>query len=206
MTLQEAIEPMTVATDRRMTLKEFLTYDDGTDRRYELVDGVLVEMGAESTVNNWIAMFFVELFLSIGLHRKQIGIKQKISVRSSFVSARDPDLIIHSEASRNAIAGRSEVCLFLGEPNPLIIIEIVSPGDESHPNYTRDYQDKPIEYADRGIPEYWIVDPIREVIMIGILSGGVYQYTKFRDHASIVSPTFPDLALTVAQILEAGND
>ena len=197
---------MTVATDRRMSLKEFLTYDDGTERRYELVDGVLVEMGAESTVNNWIAMFFVELFLSIGLHRRQIGIKQKISVRSSFVSARDPDLIIHSESSRSAIAGRSEVCLFLGEPNPLMIIEIVSPGDESHPNYIRDYQDKPIEYADRGIPEYWIVDPIREVVRIGILSDGSYQYTSFQDHASIVSPTFPNLALTTAQILEAGND
>ena len=42
--------------------------------------------------------------------------------------------------------------------------------------------------------------------MIGILSGGTYQYTNFRDHASIVSPTFPNLALTMAQILEAGND
>jgi Uma2 family endonuclease len=36
--------PMTVATDRRMTLQEFLTYDDGTNTRYELADGVLVEM------------------------------------------------------------------------------------------------------------------------------------------------------------------
>ena len=43
---------MTVATNearsvkdlRRMTLKEFLTYDDGTETRYELVEGVLVEM------------------------------------------------------------------------------------------------------------------------------------------------------------------
>ncbi len=42
---------MTVATDRRMTIQEFLVYDDGTDRRYELVDGVLVEMGAESRAN-----------------------------------------------------------------------------------------------------------------------------------------------------------
>jgi hypothetical protein len=33
-----------------MTLQEYLTYDDGTDNRYELVDGVLVEMGAESTI------------------------------------------------------------------------------------------------------------------------------------------------------------
>jgi Uma2 family endonuclease len=43
---------MTVATARRMSLKEYLIYDDGTETRYELVDGVLVAMGAESTINN----------------------------------------------------------------------------------------------------------------------------------------------------------
>jgi hypothetical protein len=30
---------MTVATQRRMSLEEYLNYDDGTDTRYELVDG-----------------------------------------------------------------------------------------------------------------------------------------------------------------------
>jgi Uma2 family endonuclease len=34
-------------TNRRMTLEEYLSYDDGTSTRYELV-GVLVEMGAET--------------------------------------------------------------------------------------------------------------------------------------------------------------
>lgn len=55
---------MIVATDSkpthgqgRLTLKEFLTYDDGTDRRYELFNGVLVEMGAESRTNIRIAFF-----------------------------------------------------------------------------------------------------------------------------------------------------
>ena len=38
---------MNLATRQRMTLEEYLKYDDGTDIRYELVDGVLVEMGAE---------------------------------------------------------------------------------------------------------------------------------------------------------------
>lgn len=37
---------MIVSTDRRPTLNEYLDYDDGTDARYELEDGILVEMGA----------------------------------------------------------------------------------------------------------------------------------------------------------------
>ena len=39
---------MTIATNQRLTLEEYLSYDDGTDTRHELVDGVLVAMGAES--------------------------------------------------------------------------------------------------------------------------------------------------------------
>ncbi|NJL23339.1 MAG: Uma2 family endonuclease, partial [Leptolyngbyaceae cyanobacterium SM1_3_5] len=38
---------MTQAT-RKLTFEEYLAYDDGTDTRYELVDGVLVEMPTES--------------------------------------------------------------------------------------------------------------------------------------------------------------
>ncbi len=36
---------MAIATQKKMTLEEYLAYTDGTDYRYELVDGVLVEMG-----------------------------------------------------------------------------------------------------------------------------------------------------------------
>lgn len=32
---------MTLATDRRLTLTEYLSYSDGTNRRYEFLDGIL---------------------------------------------------------------------------------------------------------------------------------------------------------------------
>jgi Uma2 family endonuclease len=193
---------MTVATDRRMTLKEYLTYEDGTAARYELVDGVLVEMGAESRSNIKIALFLIQFFLKI-VDYDRLGIKEKIEVQSHYATARDPDLIIHSEDSANAIEGRTESCLFLGEPNPLIVIEVVSPGTESKLNYKRDYEQKPIEYADRGIPELWQVDAIREWVKVGTLTAGAYQFTTFRGDETIVSPTFPELNLTAAQILGA---
>ncbi|MEB3292859.1 MAG: Uma2 family endonuclease, partial [Synechococcales bacterium] len=149
---------MTVTTDRRLTLEEYLIYDDGTDSRYELVDGVLVAMGTESTANLQIAMLLIEAFLSL-VGRKRIGIKQKIEVRTQFATARDPDLIIHSEPSSLAIRGRREACLFWGELNPLLVVEIVSPGAESSDNYQRHYAQKPKEYGDRAIPEFWQIDP-----------------------------------------------
>ena len=194
-----------VKTLQRMTLKEFLTYDDGTATRYELVDGMLVEMGAESTINTWIAGFLFGFFIQMGLPTYRIGFKQTISVRSSSATVRDPDLIIHSEDSATAIADRNEACLFLGEPVPLIVIEVVSPGSESSDNYQRDYVQKPREYADRGIAEFWQVDPKREWVRVLGLDGTDYAIATFKGEDAIVSPTFPELKLTAAIVLAAGR-
>jgi Uma2 family endonuclease len=85
------------------------------------------------------------------------------------------------------------------------VIEVVSPGDEESKNYTRDYEDKANEYADRQIPEYWIIDPVREVVLVLTLKGKRYQRKSFRGQMAIVSPTFPNLNLTAEQVLRAGR-
>ena len=138
---------MNIATPRRLSLEEYLNYDDGTDTRYELVDGVLVEMGNESTLNNWIAGFLYAYFLQhMGIPFYQLGVKQKVQVNSRLASAREPDLIVHSPESAAAIEGLAEVYLKLATGvNPWVLIEVVSPGDESSDNYRRDYVEKPIE-------------------------------------------------------------
>jgi Uma2 family endonuclease len=190
---------------QRMTLAEYLVYDDGTDARYELENGVLVAMGTESTVNTAIFSFLFAVFLSLGLEAQRLGVKQKVEVRSRYASARDPDLLIHSIESRLAIKGRSEACLFLNEPNPLIVIEMVSPGSEGTENYQRDYEQKPIEYADRGILEFWQVDAARAWVRVGILVDGVYQFETFQGDQIIVSLAFPELQLRAAAVLAADD-
>jgi Uma2 family endonuclease len=196
---------MTVATARRMTLKEYLTYDDGTDTRYELVDGVLVEMGNEAKINTLIAGFLFEVFIRLGLPAYRIGFKQKIQVDSEYVSARDPDLIVHSVESAAAGEDDSEFCLQLGESNPLITIEVVSPGEPGTPNYDRDYEHKPREYAARGIPEMWQVDPSRAWVKVGKLVDGAYEFETFTGRDALVSPGFPSLAVTAIEVLKAGR-
>jgi Uma2 family endonuclease len=195
---------MTVATQKRMTLEEFLTYDDGTDNRYELADGVLVEMGAESRGNIKIALFLIKAFLQV-VDYDRLGIKEKIQVDSTFASARDPDLIVHTEESALAIDGRKESILLLDEPNPLAVIEVVSPGTEATDNYKRDYEQKPAEYADRGIPEMWQIDPERKWVKVGTLVDGAYEFQTFTGQDAIVSPTFPNLNLTAVRVLSAGR-
>lgn len=202
---------MTVATDRRMTLKEYLTYDDGTDTQYELENGVLVPMGTESTGNTSIATLLMFAFGALGIPYYCLATKHKIEVRGDYATSRYPDLIVHSSESYAAIDGRKEACVELTDPSPILVIEVVSPGTESTKNYKRDYQWKPREYADglrptgghRGIAEFWQIDTEREWVKVGTLISGAYQFVTFRGDDAIVSPTFPELELTAAIVLGA---
>lgn len=51
-----------------------------------------------------------------------------------------------------------------------LVIEVVSPDDPD-----RDYKKKRKEYAQAGIPEYWIVDPLKNLITVLVLQDGQYQ-------------------------------
>ena len=195
---------MTVATHKQMSLEEYLSYEDGTDTRYELVDGVLVEMGAENPLNPEIASFLFSVFLGLGIPYFRIIIGHQIGVSSDKATARQPDLIIHSDESRAALFHDGRI-LRAGDPAPLLVVEVVSNSVKDKKSHDRDYTDKSREYAERGIPEYWILDPDRSVVNIGRLVDGAYRFTVFQGGRAIVSPTFPDLVLTAEAIMRAGR-
>ncbi|WP_017326987.1 Uma2 family endonuclease [Synechococcus sp. PCC 7336] len=81
-------------------------------------------------------------------------------------------------------------------PPPALVVEVVSPQQES-----RDYRHKRTEYAGRHILEYWIVDPIAQKITLLQWVDGLYEEQIYRGTQTIVSPLFPDLSLTAAQVL-----
>jgi Uma2 family endonuclease len=194
---------MTIATTKRLTLEEYLDYDDGTETRYELVDGVLVEMGAETPINNTIAMFLAFTFATLGIPHYRFATSHQIEVTSSKATARQPDLIVHTEESIKAALSDEKILRFAA-PAPMLVVEVVSNSDTDKKSRDRDYLEKRSEYATRGIPEYWIVDPIAGLVIVGILSNDAYEALEFRGTDEIVSLAFPTLHLTAAQVLEAG--
>ena len=191
-------------TTQRLTFEEYLAYDDGTDTRYELVEGVLVAMSAESPLNLDIALFIITIFLQV-VPRSRIGIKNLIAVDSVKVTAREPDLTVHSEASKRAISQEKQAFLQSDMPVPLLVVEVVSPGEPGTDNYDRDYIDKRKEYAKRGIPEFWLIDPTRAVVLVLSLVGSSYKAAEFRGGDRILSTQFKQLNLTAQQILSAGE-
>ena len=198
---------MTVAIEQRMSLDEYLAYDDGTDRRYELVDGVLVEMGAESTINIQIANFLFAYFISLGIPHYLITSKTEVAVPSRFAKTRYPDLMVMTEELEAAMGASARSIVLPEMPAPRLVVEVVSPGEPGEENYDRDYVEKRREYAARGIPEYWIVDPTHRIVMVLVLKGEVYrELGTFGEDDSLKSSEFEDLALTAGQVLSAGRD
>jgi len=53
-----------------------------------------------------------------------------------------------------------------------LVVEVVSPGNE---NRRRDLEEKRLEYAKAKIPEYWIIDPEQNGIVVLGLNGEVYE-------------------------------
>ncbi|NES20167.1 MAG: Uma2 family endonuclease, partial [Symploca sp. SIO3E6] len=89
-------------------------------------------------------------------------------------------------------------------PPPQLVVEVVSPyRSQKDENYKRDYIEKRQQYEQRGIPEYWIVDPQAQLVTVLLLVNGRYQATEFSGNQRIVSLTFPELKLTAKQVLEA---
>ena len=194
---------MTQAKPRFRTIEEYLDYDDGTDARYELVDGELVELPNEKQINLLIARFLFLCFVQMGIPFERVGDKQQVSVDSLTVKAREPDLTVITEETRAAMGKESLITRDM--PAPSLVVEVVSPGKPGEDNYNRDYVEKPKEYAARGIPEFWQVDPSRSVVIVLNLKDGAYQARKFRGSDQVISPAFPDLQLTAEQILRAGR-
>ncbi len=191
---------MTIAT-KRMTLDEYLAYDDGTDRPYELVAGELVEMPPESWDNSLIARFLLTHFLTF-IPFQQICYKDtEIVVGGRQSTTRLPDLMIIPEELAVMMSGQRRSTITLDMPPPLLVMEVVSPGKT---NEDRDYRYKRSEYAARGIAEYWIVDPLRSQVTLLTLVDGLYEEQVLRGSDRVLSPNFPDLALTVDQILAVG--
>ncbi|MGB7275961.1 MAG: Uma2 family endonuclease, partial [Geitlerinemataceae cyanobacterium] len=55
------------------------------------------------------------------------------------------------------------------------------------------------------IPEYWIVDPSQAKVTVLTLVDGLYEEAVFLGTNSIESTTFPELKLTAARVLQAGE-
>jgi Uma2 family endonuclease len=194
-------EPMTFTKARFASFEEYLRADpsDLPEGRCEYWDGELIPVMSEAFENGTIAIFVQLALIAIGVSFRLIRPICEVEVPGR-PQSRIPDLTVTDEVHVTLLKKRSTITRRM--PPPRLVIEVVSPGSENSENYIRDYQNKRDQYAAIGIPEYWIIDPQREWVMVGTLTLGQYEFATFRKNDTICSPTFPALNLTAAQVLE----
>ncbi len=193
-------------TAKPITLEEFLDYDNGTDFSYELVDGVPLAMPVESWDASTISIYLLAQLLTVVPYYRIRHKDTEIAIpgATATAKARIPDLMVVSETTAVEMTGQKGL-IPLQTPAPVLVIEVVSPGVPGNKNYDRDYIEKRQEYAARGIPEYWLIDPQRRVVLVLTLVESDYQAQVFTGTVAIRSTTFPGLSLTAEQILQAGR-
>ena len=135
-----------------ISFEEFLAWTD-EDTHAEWVDGEIVLMAPASLEHQSLLDFLNDLVKtyvrSHGLG--QVFFAPVLMHLPSRPSGREPDLLFIATAHLDRLRPT-----YLDGPADLVV-EIVSP--ESN---TRDRAEKLTEYEAAGIPEYWLIDPLRE--------------------------------------------
>ena len=188
---------MLTTSDRLLTFEEYLTYDDGTANRYELVDGQLIQMNPPK-IRHFLIAKLIEQALDVEIKRLSFPwlTFREAGVRTGWNKSRLTDICIVTLDQARELLDESAVF----QSPPLLVIEVVSPE-----SVKRDYRYKRSEYAAVEIPEYWIVDPQEAKVTVLRLEEGLYEEFVFTSAQRIASPTFPELTLTVEQVLAAGE-
>ncbi|AFY33324.1 Uma2 family endonuclease [Calothrix sp. PCC 7507] len=185
---------------RFQSFAEYLSYDDGSDKLYELFNGELIEMPPESGINVQIATFLLIQFASLLGYKRVRGHGLELEVRGE-PRNRYPDLTIIASEHIQQLAKRNTIRLSMLPP--LLVIEVVSPGELQR---DRDFIAKRSQYQDCGIPEYWIIDPETQTILVLELIDKTYtEIGNFAGNNLVVSPQFNQLNLKASQIFDAVN-
>lgn len=186
---------MLTTKPRFTSFEEYLAYNDNSEGIYELFNGELIEMPPESGLNVEITTFLLLKFAALVGHRRVRGHGLELEVRGE-PKNRYPDLTIIREEHIQQLSQRNTIRLSMSPP--LLVIEVVSPGEIQR---DRDYIAKRIQYQDCAIPEYWIVDPQTQTILILKLTGDIYTEAGNFSHDDLVqSPVFRELKLKVSEV------
>lgn len=191
------LSTVVVTQPRFESFEDYLAYTDDNNRLYELFNGKLVQVPPESGFNIGIANFLFTFFLPIVGYLRVRGHGLELEVNGE-PRNRYPDLTIIKTEHIEQLRSRNTIRLQMAPPD--LVVEVVSPGDLQR---SRDYIAKRMQYQDRDIPVYWIIDPQVQEIMVLTLTAAGYQEQVYRGNDRL---KFQDtlLNLTADEILAAG--
>ncbi len=186
-------------TDKLLTFEEYRHLAFPDDRRYELVRGRLQLMPTASGLHTAICAYLTYILVC---HLAECGsawvARNGIGVRTEDATSRIPDVTVCSRSLWEQIVARPGAGILDFEEKPVLVIEVVST------NRRDDYVRKRAEYNLCNIPEYWIIDPQRQVVLVfsNPERPEGYEVGEYGIGAQLRSPQFPELTLAIDTVLQ----
>ena len=174
------------------TQAQYLELTNWSNRLLEFTDGRIEVLPTPTQQHQAISRF---LFLALYFFVRGIGgnvFYAPLRLRIREGKFREPDLLLVTDADDP----RCRNDYWLGAD---LVAEVVSPD-----NPDRDLIDKREDYAEAGIPEYWIANPITGTLTVLVLSDGEYrEHSVFRPGEQADSPSLPGFSVDVKEMFGA---
>ena len=174
------------------TEAQYLQLTDRCRRLLEFTDGHLDILPMPTDQHQVIVRF---LLLALFPRARELGgtvLFAPLRLRIRDGKFREPDLLLVLDANDPRRGNE----FWTGAD---LVVEVVSPDDPG-----RDTRDKRPDYAEAGIPEYWIVNPPDETVTVLELRGTAYaEHGVFRRGQQADSVCLGDCSLDVASMFDA---
>lgn len=202
-----------VSDKTSMSFDEFVAwYPENSENRYELRRGTVIEMPKPKGKHSRLAG---DLAYELGTAFRQADrpyfIPKECIVKVSNDTGYEPDIVVLDEVTIADDPRWEGESIVSSSQSIKLAVEVVST------NWRDDYLVKLADYEAFGIGEYWIVDylgiggrryigvPKQPTLTVCTLVDGEYELQQFREGDRIMSPTLPELTLTVDRVFNLGG-
>ncbi|HZO30634.1 MAG TPA: Uma2 family endonuclease [Chloroflexota bacterium] len=174
------------------TEEQYLALTNQTNNLIEFTDGTIEVLPMPTSSHQVILLLLYDLFRAIVARQGGKVLVAPLRLRVRPGKLREPDILMLLDAADP----RYQDAYWLGAD---LVVEVVSP-DGSR----RDTEEKPLDYAEAGIPEYWIVNPLDDTITVLVLDGQAYRlHGRFRRGEHATSQLLPDFSVSVDEVFDA---
>jgi Uma2 family endonuclease len=174
------------------TEEQYLRLSEQTNRLIEFTDGILEVLPMPNRRHQVILLWLYRTLFALLEPIGGIVLVSAMPMQLRPGKYREPDLLVLLDSADP----RNQEAFWLGAD---LVIEVVSPR-----NPKRDTRTKRVEYAQAGIPEYWIVNPLDETITVLTLRGQAYaEHGVFRRGEEATSAVLAEFDVSVADVLDA---
>ena len=199
--VQESMTATYAAQTVQLPVQGQWTYDDyarlpDDGKRYEVIRGELYMSAAARPLHQRVITrlaFFLEGYLEESKLGTAFAAPIDVLLPEKLGDPVQPDIVVI----------RRESLPVVGELNiqgaPDLVMEVLSP---SYPSHDRSLKHE--LYAEAGVPEYWIIDPLERTVEIHVLRAGSYILLgRFGEDETARSELLEGLAVTVSAITPA---